>query len=109
MKYIVYLADSAENDVAEIGLYIAEQAGLDIAHRILDGLDACWNRLSMFPERGNIPKELLKVGRRDCRELHFKQYRIIYRVEGKRVMVFGVADGRRNMETYLFKRLEQIG
>jgi toxin ParE1/3/4 len=35
----------------------------------------------------------------------FKPYRVIYRIVEKRVLVYVIADGRRNMQTLLARRL----
>jgi len=42
---------------------------------------------------------------RDYRETFFKPYRIIYSVEGTRVDVYMIADGRRDMQALLSRRL----
>ena len=39
------------------------------------------------------------------REVHFKPYRIVYRVLGEDVYVYLVADGRREMQALLSRRL----
>jgi len=61
--------------------------------------------LSESPNRGAYPKELLVLGIRDYREIFFKPYRVIYRVLGNVVHVFLIADGRRDMQTLLQRRL----
>jgi len=61
--------------------------------------------LSEFPERGAYPKELLALGVREYREIFFKPYRIIYRVLDKNVYVLLIADGRRDMQSLLQRRL----
>ncbi len=45
------------------------------------------------------------MGRGDYRELHFKPYRIFYRVLISVVEVTAVLDGRRDMATLLQQRL----
>lgn len=45
------------------------------------------------------------MGVRECREIFFKPYRIIYQVDGDNVFVLMIADGRRNMRVLLEKRL----
>jgi toxin ParE1/3/4 len=107
-RFSVLLSHSAERDVLNIGRYVAEHADIETALRVMDGLDACWSKLSQFPNRGNIPKELHSVGKQDLRELHYKPWRIFYRIQGNRVMVHAVTDGRRNMEEFLRNRLSQI-
>jgi len=61
--------------------------------------------LSEFPERGTHPKELLFLGIREYLEIFFKPYRIIYRVIDEMVYVFLIADGQRDMQTLLQRRL----
>ena len=61
--------------------------------------------LKRFPERGRHPAELLALGIRDYRETFFKPYRIIYYADGKRVYVSLIADGRRDMQALLARRL----
>lgn len=57
------------------------------------------------PNRGNIPKELSLLGVTEFRELHYQPYRVIYIVEGQNVSIVCIADGRRNMQSFLYRRL----
>jgi len=61
--------------------------------------------LSTFPERGVYPKELVAIGVRDYRQTTFKPYRVIYRVMGQKVYIYMIADGRRDMQSLLARRL----
>jgi toxin ParE1/3/4 len=45
------------------------------------------------------------LGIREYRETFFKPYRAIYRIVERRMIVFVVADGRRDMQTLLARRL----
>ena len=45
------------------------------------------------------------MGIREFRELFFKPYRIIYRIVGRNVYVLLIADGRRDFQTLLQRRL----
>jgi toxin ParE1/3/4 len=49
--------------------------------------------------------ELQAVGIADYRQIFVKPYRIIYRVTGQRVLIYVVADGRRDFQTLLARRL----
>ena len=60
---------------------------------------------SELPDRGNYPQELLALGIREYREIFFKPYRIIYRIMGKIIYVMLIADGRRDMQSLLERRL----
>lgn len=61
--------------------------------------------LSQHPERGSYPKELVSVGIREYRQVSFKPYRVIYRVADRRVIIYLIADGRRDMQSVLARRL----
>jgi toxin ParE1/3/4 len=50
---------------------------------------------------------LLAIGHREYREIFFKPYRTIYRVMGENVYIFVIADGRRDMQALLQRRLLQ--
>jgi toxin ParE1/3/4 len=61
--------------------------------------------LAAFPERGSYPKELLALGIREYSQAYFKPYRLIYRVIGTQVIVYMIADGRRDLQTLLSRRM----
>jgi len=50
-------------------------------------------------------RELIAPGIRDSRQTAFKPYRVIYRVIGQKVYVYLIADGRRDMQSLLARRL----
>ena len=75
------------------------------AVRDLEEMDAAIAGLARFPARGAHARELLALGIREYRETFFKLYRVIYRVEGKPVYVYLIADGRRDMQALLAQRL----
>ena len=45
------------------------------------------------------------MGVHSYRQVHFKPYRVIYRVVGQTVVVLVIADGRRNLKALLERRL----
>ena len=105
MSYKVLLSRSAERDFEEIYNYIAENDTQGNADHVLDKLMEVAETLAAFPERGSYPKELLALGIREYRQAHFKPYRVIYRVIGKQVLIYMIADGRRDMQTLLSRRM----
>ena len=105
MSYKVLLTHSAERDLEAIYDYIAENDTQANANYVLDKLLEVAETLASYPERGSYPKELLSVGIREYRQAHFKPYRLIYRVSGKQVIVYIIADGRRDMQTLLTRRM----
>lgn len=105
MSYKVLLTLGAERDLEEIYAYIAENDTQKNAEYVLDKLLEAAETLADFPERGSYPKELLSLGIREYRQAHFKPYRLIYRVTGKQVFIYMIADGRRDMQTLLSRRM----
>jgi hypothetical protein len=51
------------------------------------------------------PKELLAIRLREYREIFFKPYRVIYRVIAENVYIMMIVDDRRDMQTFLQRRL----
>lgn len=105
MSYKVLLTAGAERDLESIYDYIAEHDSQENADHVLDKLLEVVATLSTFPERGSHPKELLALGIREYRQAHFKPYRLIYRVIGKQVFIYIIADGRRDMQALLSRRM----
>jgi toxin ParE1/3/4 len=95
----------AEQDLEAIYDYIAEFDAPANADHVLDRLMATAEQLAVMPERGSYPRELLDLGIKDYRQALFKPYRLIYRVMGRDVVVFVIADGRRDMQSLLTRRL----
>ncbi|AJP58902.1 plasmid stabilization protein [Pandoraea vervacti] len=105
VEFDVLLTDGAEGDLEAIYDYISEFDGLQNAEYVLDQLMEAVTGLARWPERGNFPRELISLGIKEYRQVSFKPYRIIYRVTGKQVIVYLIADGRRDMQTVLENRL----
>ena len=105
MRYKVLLTAGAESDLEDLHGYIAEYDSPNSADYVLDRLMEVAESLATFPERGSHPQELLALGIREYRQSFFKPYRVIYRVIRKRVIIYLIADGRRDMQSLLSRRL----
>jgi toxin ParE1/3/4 len=101
----VLLTANAEQDIECIHDFLCRSDGKIQAERVLERLLDVVESLSSFPERGAHPKELLTVGFRECRQVLFKPYRVIYQTSGRRVIIHLICDGRRDMQTLLARRL----
>ena len=104
-KYAVVLTQGAEQDLESIISHITEFDCPENAELVLDNLMAVVESLEKFPERGSYPRELSALGIRDYRQTLFKPYRVIYRVLGQTVFIYLIADGRRDMQALLMRRL----
>lgn len=104
-KFDVLLTEGAEQDLESIYDYIATFDCEARANYVLDQLVEVVESLSRCPERGSYPQELKVLGIREYRQAAFKPYRVIYRVTGNRVIIYVIADGRRDMQSLLARRL----
>ena len=103
--YEVFLTDDALRDLEDIDDYIAAADSPKKAEYVIGRIEEAFLSLSDMPERGSYPGELLNLGIKEYREVFFKPYRIVYRVRDKSVYVYLIADGRRDMQTLLSRRL----
>lgn len=107
MTFQVFLTDDASRDLEALYDYIDSRDAPGKADYVLDQIEKAFSNLCMNPERGTYPKELLAIGLREYREVFFKPYRMIYRVMDDKVYVMVIADGRRDMQALLQRRLLQ--
>ena len=105
MIFKVRLVPEAETDIVEIHAFIEGREGVDLANKILAGLDKTIRSLDKLPRRGHTPPELEGLGLDDVAEIHFKPYRIIYEVSSHRVFIHCILDGRRDLPDILQERL----
>ena len=104
-KLDVLLTEGAEQDLEAIHDYISDFDCVAHANEVLDALMVVVESLSQFPQRGSYPKELVSLGIKEYRQTFFKPYRVIYRVTGSQVIIYLIADGRRDMQSVLARRL----
>ena len=107
MSYQVFLTDDAAHDLDALYNHIESHDTPEKAEYVLDKIEDAFSSLSENPERGAYPNELLAIGLREYRETYFKPYYIIYRVMTDNVYVMVIADGRRDMQALLQRRLLQ--
>jgi len=108
MRYKVMMTESAVRDLEELDDYISTHDSIESANYVLDSLSEVINTLNEFPSRGNYPPELSALGIQEYREVFFKPYRVIYRVLEKNVYIYLICDGRRDMQSFLQRRLFSV-
>lgn len=104
-SYKVVMTKDAETDLEDINNYIADHDSIDNVDYVLDELLKVTNTLANFPMKGCTPKELQSLGIREYQQIFFKPYRVIYHTIAKQVVIFIIADGRRDMQALLTRRL----
>ena len=105
MSFEVVLTAGAAADLIDLADWIASHDSPAKAAHVVDRIEAAFSALARFPLRGAYPRELLALGVREYRETSFKPYRIVYRVDTGRVFVELIADGRRDLQELLARRL----
>ena len=101
----VRLTRGSEIDLEALYGYLKDNRSAEQADTLLDSLLAAIETLETFPLRGSVPKELDALGIREVRQILVEPYRLIYRLSGKTVFVMVIADGRRDMQALLERRL----
>lgn len=103
-KFEVLWTKNATNDLEQIIEYIKLDS-ISIAKEIfIDIKNECKN-LYYFPERKRVIPELQTIGIFKYREIIYKRWRIIFKIENKKVYILIVVDSSRNLEDILFNRL----
>lgn len=57
--------------------------------------------LSKFYERGRIVPELINP---EIREIFVKEYRLIYQIKEKQIVILGLVHGRRELKSFIEKK-----
>ena len=104
-RYEVRLTQGAEEDLEALHDYLAENRSEGEADALLDALLGKIEAFESFPLRGSVPQELDGLGIREFRQTLLPPYRLIYRVVGSKVFISVIADGRRDMQALLERRL----
>ncbi|MBU3015124.1 type II toxin-antitoxin system RelE/ParE family toxin [Poseidonibacter lekithochrous] len=103
-QFEVIWTNSAQFDLESIIEYIKIDS-LSIAKKIFFEIKEECNSLYTFPKRKRIVPELQQIGILKYREIIYKRWRIIYKVDDKKVYILLVVDSSRNLEDVLFQRL----
>lgn len=104
-RYEVRVSLDALRDLEDIADYIENHDGPARAEQVVARIETVIESLAVTPERGPYLPALLRLGIREYRQAFFKPYRVVYKVAGKTVRVHLIADGRRDMQTLLARRL----
>jgi toxin ParE1/3/4 len=105
MSYPVRITSAAWRDLEEICTWIAEHDSPAKAEHVLDRLSETAAKIGQMPHRGSRPTELPPGTEGEYRQVLFKPYRVIYQFSGSEVVILLIADGRRNLQSLLLRRL----
>ena len=105
MIYSAAVIDEAQADILVIHKYILEHDSAQAADYVFGKIEELCCSLDHLPERGHVPPELARINVTTYLEVHFKPYRVIYEIEGKKIFIHCVMDGRRELQDLLERRL----
>lgn len=101
----VRITRGAEKDLLERLAFLSQREGPDHATGVLVNLLEALGGLGSLPERGRVPAELQELGMGDVRQIVVAPWRLIYKLLPTRVELMVVADGRRDFQGLLIKRI----
>ena len=101
----IYLISDAEDDLLEFVENVEKYDSPEKAAKLLDKIESTCKSLSELAHRGHIPPELERIGIFEFKEIHYKPYRIIYRIIDKNRYIHCIIDGRRDLQELLQQRL----
>lgn len=102
--FTVTWTDNAQYDLELIIEYIKIESTL-VAKEMFFAIKNECNQLYHMPTRKRIVPELQHIGITQYREVLFKRWRIIFKIEESNISVLAVVDSSRNLEDILFQRL----
>jgi len=103
-RFKVIWTKNAELDLELIIEYIKINS-ISTAKKIFFEIKQESNKLHTLPERKRVVPEFQEIGIVKYREIIYKRWRIIYKIDDEKVYVLLVADSSRNLEDILFQRL----
>jgi len=103
-KYSVVWTKNAQFDLELIIEYIKPSSKL-IAKDIFFEIKKKCDNLYFMPTRKRVVPELQHIGILKYREIIYKRWRIVFKVEESKVFVLLVVDSNRNLEDLMFQRL----
>ena len=72
---------------------------------MIERIAAAADNLAPLADRESAPRKLRALGIQAYRQVFFKPYRIIYRALDRRCVIYLIADGRRDIQPLLTRRL----
>ena len=91
----------AQGEFRDFLTYYKTQVGEKYAKKFSDKILSQVQRLASFPEMGILKKDTL-MGKYDFRALFIDQYVCIYKIEEGAVLIYHLADARKNYIYHIF-------
>ena len=105
MSFALEFTTGARQDLLRIFRYIKAAGRPEAAKQLYEHLLKACESLSENPERGHTPSELEGLSEMLCRQIVSKNFRIVYQIVGKVVIIHGIIDGRRDIRETMRQRV----
>ena len=102
-KHRVEITETAESDIQEIFEYIAKDKHL-AAIRWIEVIERQISSLERFPLRCPVIDVAQELGMDEYRHIVYVDYRTIFRVDGKKVIILRVIHGARLLDMRIFEK-----
>jgi plasmid stabilization system protein ParE len=103
-QFEVIWTRNAQFDLESIIEYIKIDS-VNIAKKIFFEIKNECANLHYFPQRKRVVPELQQIGILKYREIIHERWRVIFKIDNRKVYVLLVVDSRRNLEDILFQGL----
>jgi toxin ParE1/3/4 len=107
MAFSVRLTNAAARDLEDICAWIAEHDSPAKALHVLDRITSAAESIARSPHSGSRPPELPPGMESEYRQVFFKPCRVIYEVIQVEAIIHLIADGRRDLQSLLLRRLAE--
>lgn len=104
-EYEVELTSGAEGDLEHLFMDTLERAGEGSARGLLDELWKSIKSLRQNPLRRAVPSQLRALGVLEYRQMLSGPYRLLFKVEEQRVIIYLIAHEKRDFRSLLERRL----
>ena len=105
MNFKVVWSLDANDELLEIVTFQREKYGRRKALEVYESLHERVLVTKLQPELGRVVPELAVIGLTTIRELIQSPWRILYSVNGERIEILSIVDGRRNFEEILDRKV----
>jgi toxin ParE1/3/4 len=95
LQYKIIWTDNATNDLRQILLYI-QYDKVSAAKVFIKKIKSDVEKLRKHPQLGRIVPELC---RKDIREIIVKKYRVVYKIETKKIIILTVFEGHKEFDS----------
>ncbi len=103
-RFEVIWTKNAELDLELIIEHIKLNS-IKIAKKIFIEIKQESNKLHTLPQRKRVVPEFQEIGIAKYREIIYKRWRIVYKIDDEKIYILIVVDSNRNLEDILFQRL----